>query len=173
MVASTLLSFFILLLFISALNPKPINNLPLILPVVDYNLVPLWPLTGPGDVVLQPRLYWIQKQRSEGSRQRPQDWNLSSVPQANFLSLTHLPFVMLHVISKSPHLVQLDSVISSCLWLLDLCQKPGSWVWVAMLPKAVLSWKCLELLNSTCCRLSVEKQLRCPSVPFSHMKGKY
>ena len=41
---------------------------------------PLLPLAGPGDVVLPPRLIWILKWRSEGSSQRPQDWNLSSVP---------------------------------------------------------------------------------------------
>ena len=36
-------------------------------------------LAEPGDVVLQPRLFWIPKRRSEGYCQRPQDWNLSSV----------------------------------------------------------------------------------------------
>ena len=40
--------------------------------------MPLLPLAGPGDVVLRPRLFWIPR-RSEGSSQRPQDWNLSSV----------------------------------------------------------------------------------------------
>ena len=39
---------------------------------------PLWPLAGPGDVALQPRLFWIPKWRSEGSHQRSQDWNLKS-----------------------------------------------------------------------------------------------
>ena len=34
--------------------------------------VPLWPLAGPIDVVLQPRLFWIWKQRSR-------DRNLSSL----------------------------------------------------------------------------------------------
>ena len=47
--------------------------------------VPLWPLVGPGDVVLQPRLFLIPKQRSEGSCQRPQDWNLSSVQPEQFV----------------------------------------------------------------------------------------
>ena len=42
--------------------------------------VPLWPLAGPGDVVLHPRLFWILKRRSEGFSQRSQYWNLSSVP---------------------------------------------------------------------------------------------
>ena len=41
--------------------------------------MPLLPLAGPGDVVLQPRLFWISKRRSEGSHQRSQDWNLSSM----------------------------------------------------------------------------------------------
>ena len=41
--------------------------------------MPLLPLAGPGDVALQPRLFWIPKQRSEGSCQRAQDWNLSSM----------------------------------------------------------------------------------------------
>ena len=41
--------------------------------------MPLLPLAGPGDVALQPRLFWISKRRSEGSHQRPQDWNLSSM----------------------------------------------------------------------------------------------
>ena len=41
--------------------------------------VPLLPLAVPGDVELQPRLFWIPKQRSEGSRQRPQYWNLRAV----------------------------------------------------------------------------------------------
>ena len=40
---------------------------------------PFWPLAGPGDVALQPSLFWIPQQRSEGSCQRPQYWNLSSV----------------------------------------------------------------------------------------------
>ena len=43
------------------------------------SLMPLLLLAGPGDVALQPRLFWIPKQRSEGSCQRPQDWNLSSM----------------------------------------------------------------------------------------------
>ena len=41
--------------------------------------MPLLPLAGPGDVALQPRLFWIPKWRSEGSCQRPQFWNLSSM----------------------------------------------------------------------------------------------
>ena len=41
--------------------------------------IPLLSLAGPGDVELQPRLFWIPQQRPEGSCQRPQDWNLSSV----------------------------------------------------------------------------------------------
>ena len=44
--------------------------------------VPLWPLAGPGDVALQPRLFWIPKWRSEGSRQRPQDWHLAPCHQS-------------------------------------------------------------------------------------------
>ena len=40
---------------------------------------PLLPLSGAGDVVLKPRLFWILKWRSEDSRQKPQDWNLISV----------------------------------------------------------------------------------------------
>ena len=41
--------------------------------------MPLLPLEGPGDVALQPRLFCFPKRGSEGSCQRPQDWNLSSV----------------------------------------------------------------------------------------------
>ena len=41
--------------------------------------MPLLHLTGPGDVALQPRLFWIPRWRSEGSCQRPQDCNLSSM----------------------------------------------------------------------------------------------
>ena len=41
--------------------------------------MPLLHLAGPGDVAMQPRLFWIPKQRSEGSCHRPQNWNLSSV----------------------------------------------------------------------------------------------
>ena len=41
---------------------------------------PLLLLAGPGDVVLPPRLIWIQKQRDLRAPARPQDWNLSSVP---------------------------------------------------------------------------------------------
>ena len=60
--------------------------------------VPLWPLAGPGDVVLQPRLFWIPKRRSEGSHQRSQDWNLRSVVWIVFskheiLSSTSILFV--------------------------------------------------------------------------------
>ena len=41
--------------------------------------MPLLCLAGPGDVALLPRLFWTPKRRSEGSRQSPQVWNLSSL----------------------------------------------------------------------------------------------